>query len=219
MKSKYDFILFDLDGTLSRSAEGIRSTIEYTLTAMNLPVPDLSDYSRYIGPPLRHTFLNLCGLTNAQADTAVEIYRNRYNTHGKFMNITFDGTEQVLAALKNSGAKLAVASSKYEVFTKEIVDILNLGRYFDAVCGSNADETRKEKQDLIPYAVEYLGGSMSDKVVMIGDTYYDTIGAKLTGADFIGVTYGYGSVEKMRQHGAKLFVDSPSELLKHLTED
>lgn len=219
MRSKYDIILFDLDGTLSQSADGIRQTIEYTLKKMNKPVPDLSQYSLYIGPPLRHTFLNLCSLNEDESDIAVEIYRKRYSEVGKNLNRLFDGTDSVLAALKESGAKLAVTSSKYEPFVREIVSALNIEKYFDAVCGSNLDETRKEKEDLIPYSVSCLNGSMTDRIAMVVDTTYDVIGAKLTNTDFIGVSYGYGNIYDMKKLGADKFADSPAQLLNFLMTD
>ncbi len=219
LKSKYDTILFDLDGTLSRSAEGIRNTIEYTLKCIGKPIPDLSDYGLYIGPPLRHTLLNVCGLSNDEADFGVEIYRKRYNEYGKYLNRIFDGTAEMLSVLKSTNARMAVASSKYEPSTREIIEILKISQYFDAVCGSNMNETRAAKQDIINYALSSLGTDVKDRAVMVGDTKYDAAGAKKAGINFIGVAYGYGSIESMKEFGAKEFAENPAQLLRLLTTD
>ena len=109
-----------------------------------------------------------------------------------------------MQSLKNSGAKLAVCSSKYEKFAEEITDLLGVHDMFDAICGSTLDGSRKDKKDLIPYAVERLGGSLEndrENIVMIGDTWFDTKGAKLCGVDFVGVEYGYGDLESMKKRG------------------
>ncbi len=214
--SKYEYILFDLDGTISESAQGIRKSLEYAITKLGKPLPDLDDYTLYIGPPLIDTFRNLCRLNDSDSEAGTEIYREFYNAKGKYYNKLYDGTKEVLARLKDNGLKVAVCSSKYEKFAEEIVEILNVSQYFDAVCGSNLDGSRKDKKDLIPYAVNALGGNFeteNDKVVMIGDTYFDTRGARLCGVDFIGAAYGYGSLDAMKNEGARVFAKSPLDLL------
>lgn len=210
---KYDIALFDLDGTLSQSADGIRICIEKTLDKMGMPHPDLSDYSKYIGPPLLHTFINLCKLTPQQAQTAVEIYVKFYDDYGIKANKLYDGTENMLSVLKDNDVRLAVCSSKHEKIATQVVEMLGILKYFDCVCGSTVDGSRKEKKDLIPYALESLCASSDDTVVMIGDTKFDAEGSKITGVDFIGVTYGYGTTEDMIVKGATVFADSTDELL------
>lgn len=214
--AEYDHVLFDLDGTLSRSARGIRKSLEKTIRDMNKPVPDLSDYTKYIGPPLLNTFKNLCGFTDEESQKALEIYKHYYSTEGIYENHLYDGMEQVLSALKKAGVKLAVCSSKYELFTQKVCSLLQIDSLFDAVCGSAKDGSRKEKEELIPYAVAHLGGSMHDRVAMVGDTHFDAAGARIAGVDFIGVTYGYGTKTSMEEQGASCFADTPAELLKIL---
>ena len=111
---KYKYILFDLDGTVSQSAEGIRASLEHSLSCLGVEPPDLDDYTKYIGPPLLDTFRNLCGLDEEDADRGAEIYRGYYNEHGKHMNRAYDGVRELLTALKDLGAKTAVCTSKYE---------------------------------------------------------------------------------------------------------
>ena len=217
---KYKYILFDLDGTVTQSAQGIRASLEHAISQLGIQPPNLDDYTLYIGPPLIDTFLNLCGLGEEEAERGAELYREFYNAHGKYMNKIYDGIPEVLARLRSEGAKLAVCTSKYEPFAKEITEILGLYDYFDAVCGSTIDGTRKDKRDLIPYAVETLGGKFDrDKasVAMIGDTYYDARGAAECGVDFIGVEYGYGDVEAMRKEGATVFAKTPADVESLLT--
>lgn len=218
--NRYTYVLFDLDGTISKSAEGIRASLEYAIKRLGAPMPDLDDYTRYIGPPLIDTFKNLVGLDDDRAEIGAHLYRSYYNKRGKELNYAYDGIAELLAALREKGIKIAVCTSKYEPFAKEITEILGLYDYFDAVCGSTIDGTRKDKRDLIPYAVETLGGKFDrDKasVAMIGDTYYDARGAAECGVDFIGVEYGYGDVEAMRKEGATVFAKTPADVESLLT--
>jgi len=213
---KYDYILFDLDGTLSESAPGIRKCIELTLQKLSKPVPDLSDYSKFIGPPLADTFSGLCGLSAEDTQKALVIYQDFYKTHGLKANRLYDGIEELLKKLYESDAKIAVCSSKQQKPADNVCDFLGITGYFDAVCGSAPDGSRKEKEEVIPYTVNVLGGKISDKVVMIGDTKFDAKGARLNNVDFIGVNYGYGTYETMTAEGASVFADSAQDLEKLL---
>ena len=219
--NKYKYYLFDLDGTISESALGIRESLENAIKSMGKPLPNLDDYTLYIGPPLLDTFRNICRFNEEESARGVEIYREYYNTKGKLVNKLYDGIDRVLAELKNSGAKLAVCSSKYEKFAEEITELLGVHDMFDAICGSTLDGSRKDKKDLIPYAVERLGGSLEndrENIVMIGDTWFDTKGARLCGVDFVGVEYGYGDLESMKKEGGRVFVKTTAELLEVLTK-
>lgn len=219
MNSTYDYILFDLDGTISESAPGIRRCIELTMEKLSKPCPDLSDYSKYIGPPLIDTFQRLCKLTLSEAKEAHGIYLGFYDTEGDPRNRLFDGVKEMLKALKASDAKVALCTSKNERSATRVCEHLGVTHYFDAICGSNGTPQRREKEDIIPYAVKTLGGEAGDRIVMIGDTHFDAKGAIANGVDFIGVTYGYGTKEAMEAVGAKVFADTPSELLSLLMSE
>ena len=214
--SKYDIALFDLDGTISQSAEGIKYCLKKTLDIMEKEHPDLSDYSKYIGPPLLFTFQNLCGLTPEEAQKAVEIYVKLYDVDGLRQNKLFDGIEDVLKACKNNGIKIAVCSSKHEAIATEVVKLLGVYEYFDEICGSTIDGSRKEKEDLIPYALKKLNATGDDSVVMIGDTKFDAKGAVYCKVDFIGVNYGYFKKQDMIDAGGKVFAETPQELHNYL---
>lgn len=216
MNCIYDYVLFDLDGTLSASAPGIRRCIELTMEKMGKATPDLSDYSRYIGPPLVTTFQRLCGLSPEEAKTALSIYLGFYETEGEPRNSLFDGIMHLLQRLRGSRAKVAVCTSKNEISAKNVCDFLGITELLDALCGSDHSTGRREKEDIIPYAIETLGATSSDKVVMIGDTHFDAKGARYNGVDFIGVSYGYGKDEDMIAEGARVFAESAEELEKIL---
>lgn len=218
---KYKYILFDLDGTVSESAAGIRASLEHAIAQLGAPLPDLSDFTKYIGPPLLDTFLNLVGLDMEDAQRGSALYREYYNEKGKYLNRAYDGVAETVKALRECGAHPAICTSKYEPFAVEILDIIGLGGMFDAVCGSNLDGSRKDKKDIIPYAVSALGGSFDTdrgKTVMLGDTWFDAKGARLCGVDFIGVEYGYGDKAAMQEQGATVFAKNPQELLSCLSE-
>lgn len=213
---KYDAVLWDLDGTISASGEGVRKCIRLMLAEMGKPCPDLSDFSVFIGPPLTQTFSRLCGLTDEEVARALPIYRRFYDIHGTKANSLYDGVEKALAALQKNGVKMAICTSKNERLARDVIDLLGIGGYLDAICGSRDDGTRKEKPDLIPYALHSLGDIPKERAVMIGDTCFDTKGAITVGVDFIGVTYGYGRRDLMEEAGATIFAATPEELLTYL---
>lgn len=212
---KYKYVLFDLDGTITESAPGIRKSLEYAIKTLEKPMPDLDDYTLYIGPPLIDTFLNVCHFSEDEACKGVDLYRYYYNKTGKFDNKLYDGVRELLFKLKEQNVKTAVCTSKYEKFAKVIMDIIGITNCFGAICGSNLDKSRKDKKDLIPYAVKTLGGDFEkekDSVVMLGDTHFDARGARLCGVDFIGVEYGYGTVNSMKSEGAATFAKTPQDI-------
>lgn len=211
---QYRAVLFDLDGTLTASAEGIRKCVELTMRELDEPCPDLSDYSQYIGPPLNRTFSLLCGLSDELVERALPIYRKYYDVHGTKANRLFDGIGEVLRVLHDSPLKTAVCTSKNERLARDVAALLGITEYFDAICGSRDDGSRKEKADLIPYALSALGDIPPESAVMVGDTYFDTVGAVRCGVDFIGVLYGYGTRRTMEDCGAKVFAETPADILR-----
>lgn len=214
---KYKYILFDLDGTLSESAPGIRYSLEKTCEKFGVGGIDFSDYTKYVGPPLLNTFENLCKLDRKLWDDAFNAYVGFYENKGILMNKAYDGIELVLKELKDNGVKLAVCSSKLEVNAEKVVKIIGLDKYFDEICGSNREGTRKDKKDLIPYAIEKLGGS-ADNAVMIGDTFFDAKGAEQCGVDFIACNYGYGDNSEMLKYNPAGIANKPSDILDLLKQ-
>lgn len=209
--TKHKLVMFDLDGTLSESAQGIKECIILTLKELNLPIPQLDDYSKYIGPPLYTTFQKLCRLTDEQAKAGAKIYVKHYIESGMYMNKAYDGMYNLLKALKKSGKTVAVATSKNEKLAADVLTHIGLYNCFDFICGSKLDGTRKEKHEVIEYVMQQTGFSKNESI-MIGDTKFDAQGAKLAGCDFIGVLYGYGVKTEMQSFGAHSFAESVNEL-------
>ena len=207
---KYKYVLFDLDGTVSASAEGIRMSLEYALDTLNVPKPNLDDYTLYIGPPLIDTFRNLCGLDEETSEKGAAIYRAYYDKEGKYRNKVYPGIKEVVDALREKGIKTAICTSKQKPVADGVAKLLGITDWFDEIVGSTLDNTIKDKKDLIPYALTKLGGNIEsdrEQTLMLGDSRFD---------DFIGVSYGYGSVDEMNEQGAVAIADSPGELLKYI---
>lgn len=198
MNTKYRAALFDLDGTLTQSGEGIMKSFRYAFEKMNLELDGNADLSVIIGPPLKGSFA-LFGVPEDRLDEAVITYRERYNTIGKYENTPYEGIEDLLRRLKADGISLYVATSKPEPMAKDILKHFSLDQYFDEIAGATFDGSRDTKKDVILYLMEKAG--FNDNAVMVGDTEFDIIGAHETGLDAIGVEWGYGTYESM--HNAK----------------
>ncbi|MGN0488996.1 MAG: HAD hydrolase-like protein [Ruminococcus sp.] len=215
---KYKYILLDLDGTIAETAEGIRNSFEKTLKALGADMIDLSDYTKYIGPPLLDTLKNLCKLPPELCEKGYSIYKDFYWNEGRFMIKPYEGIELVLKELRQKNVKIAVCTSKLEESAIQVMKDIKMDGYFDEICGSDRESTRKDKKDLIPYAIEKLGGNMAEKgkAVMLGDTWYDAKGAKECGVDFIACSYGYGANEEMAKYNPVAWADSPMDILEIL---
>lgn len=209
----YEYVLFDLDGTLIESAKSVEVSLAYAMRELSLPCPDLSDYTRYVGPPLEDTMRGMCAVPEELILRAMAIYRDYYDEEGQKTNRLFDGVAEMLSVLRERGRKLAVCTSKNEPVAEMVCEKLGLSPYLDAICGSTLDGSRKAKADIIPYALRTLGCEEKAKALMVGDTHFDARGAQLAGIDFLGVTYGYGTVKSMKACGAIGFADSPLEIL------
>ena len=206
-------ILFDLDGTLTDSGEGIMNCAELALTHFGLPVPDREALRVFVGPPLDETFIKF-GVPADKTDEAIAVYRSRYTTVGKFENVPYPGIGKLLHALKCEGHRLCVATSKPEHMSIEILEHVDLAKYFDFICGATLDGSRSKKADIISYLLEKTGGA--ENAVMVGDTSYDVIGAKAHGMPAIGVSWGYGKVADMESAGAAAIAHSMEQLLQLL---
>jgi phosphoglycolate phosphatase len=203
-------ILFDLDGTLTDSGEGIINCVILGLEHFGLPVPDRKTLRVFVGPPLHDIFVKF-GVPEDQADDAVRVYRSRYNTVGKFENTPYPGIYELLQTLRSHGHTLLVATSKPESLAVEIMDKFELSKYFHRICGASLDRSRSTKEDVIAYLLAQNGGA--EDMVMVGDTVFDVLGAAAHGIPTIGVSWGYGSVEEMVAAGAKAIAHTMDELL------
>lgn len=206
-------ILFDLDGTLTDSAEGVINSAQYALKQFGLPIPDRADMEFIVGPPLRDSFLRL-GVPEEDVEKAVELYRVRYVPAGMFENAPYPGIAAMLAALKEAGHELYVATSKPEGMATEILEKFHLAGFFDKIYGASMDGSRDTKDLVIAYLLGELGPR--ENIIMVGDTHYDVQGAAAHGINTIGVAWGYGKGADMKAAGAIDIADSPAQLLDKL---
>lgn len=206
-------ILFDLDGTLTDSGEGIINCAQLALQHFGLPIPSREEMRVFVGPPLHETFMKF-GVPADKTDEAIRIYRSRYIPIGKFENTPYPGIRDMLSELKKAGHKLYVATSKPEAMSVEILEHFGLAEYFDRICGATMDKSRSSKAAVIAYLLEQSGEA--GNMVMVGDTAFDVIGAKAHGIPTIGVSWGYGEVADMEQAGAIAIAHTAEELLTML---
>lgn len=200
-------ILFDLDGTLTDSGEGITNCARLALEHFGICVGDLR---HFVGPPLRDSFLK-AGVPEDGVEEAIAVYRSRYNTVGKYENVPYPGIREVLETLQAQGHRLFVATSKPETISVDILQKFDLCKYFERVCGATFDRSRDTKASVIAYLLEQIG--TCDRIIMVGDTAYDVIGAAAHKIPTVGVSWGYGNVEEMKQCGAYAIAHTMDELL------
>ena len=203
-------VLFDLDGTLTDSGEGIINCAILALEHFGLPIPTREEMRVFVGPPLSETFVQY-GVPADKTDEAIAVYRSRYIPIGKFENRPYDGIRELLETLQARGHKLYVATSKPEGMSIDILNHFDLAKYFTMICGAAMDMSRNSKEAVIAYLLEKSGEK--ENMVMVGDTKFDVIGAKHHGIPCIGVSWGYGTVEEISAAGAAAIADSPKELL------
>ena len=209
-------ILFDLDGTLTDSGEGIINCAIVALEHFGLPVPSREELRVFVGPPLQESFINH-GVPADRAAEAVAVYRSRYIPIGKYENTPYPGIRELLETLQSHGHRLYVATSKPEGMSVDILNHFDLAKYFTKICGASTDFSRNTKEAVIAYLLESTGEK--DNMVMVGDTKFDIIGANHHGIPAIGVSWGYGKVEDMETAGAKAIAHSMEELLALLEAD
>jgi phosphoglycolate phosphatase len=197
-----DYILIDLDGTITNPKEGITKSVQYALRAMNIYIDDLDKLTKHIGPPLRKGFMEYYGFSEEEAEIAILKYREYYREKGIHQNELYDGMEGLLTKLKQAGKNLIVATSKPEELAFKVLESFRLEHYFDDICGATFTDKRETKDEVIRYALEKNDITNLDRVVMVGDRKYDILGAKALGIASIGVLYGFGSEEELKDAGA-----------------
>lgn len=207
-----EYVLFDLDGTLTDPMEGITRSVQYALRAYGIEEADLKALCPFIGPPLGESFMKYYGFSRERAEEAIYKYREYFAVKGIFENRVYEGIPQMLEALRNNGRKLLVATSKPEAFAVQILEHFQLDGYFDWVCGASMDEKRVKKGEVIAYALETAGIRDVSKAVMVGDREHDVLGAKENGMDCVGVLFGYGDRQELEAAGAVEIVGTVEEL-------
>ncbi len=201
LSSSFEHILFDLDGTLTESAPGIVSSVRYSLEQFNIKDQTDSQLMRFIGPPLSESYSEFYGFNKEQCDIAIKYYREHYGVHGIFENSLYQDIPEVLEKLKNSGKKLYIATSKPEVYMKQIIAHFGIEKFFDDVCGGDLEEKRNEKWQIVETIIEKNNlhdAVKNGTVLMIGDRKHDILGSRKNNVPCCGVLWGYGNIEEFK---------------------
>lgn len=213
------YLLFDLDGTIADTEEGILSSVKYALKELKIDEPDINHLKQFIGPPLKSTFQLLYDLDDEVADYATKIFREYYAKDGKYQCKLYDGMLETLQLLKDRGYVLFIATSKPTVFAVDIAKHLGISSFFEEIVGSNLDNTRSKKADIIQYILDKYNIKEKNAVVMIGDKSHDLIGATQCDIKGVGVTFGYGTKEELESCQYEVLVDSPEELVSYFVKE
>ncbi len=208
----YNSVIFDLDGTLTDSGKGIMDSAEYALKKMGCDAFERDELRVFIGPPLVETFSRF-GIPADKIDEAIATYRVHYNAEGKFNNFPYEGISELLERLKNDGVHLYVGTSKPEAMAVDIMTCFDLAKYFDVIAGASTDHSRENKAAVLQHLLDQT--DICD-AVMVGDTVFDVEGANALGIPCIGVAWGYGNIEEMKNAGAISISATMEELYKAL---
>lgn len=214
----YRELFFDLDGTISDSAEGILNSVIYALHRMGIEPPPREALYRFIGPPLIRSFLQGFDLSEEEARRAVALYRENYNVRGIYECWAYEGIGKALRELKARGYRLTLATCKPWTLAERVLEHLGLRDCFAFVSGPELDGTRNEKHEVIAHAMDRLGIGTPAEILMIGDRRDDVLGAKRCDIDCIGVLWGFGSREELLEAGAIGTIETPADLLAFLTK-
>lgn len=225
MTKKY--ILFDLDGTITDSSEGITKSVQHALKKLEIEENDQAMLKRFIGPPLDESFEKFYGLDKETALKAVDYYRERYSDKGIYENVLFDGIADMLEGLKTDGYIIALATCKPEIYVPRILEYFNVGKYFDAAVGSELEGgERRHKNQVIDEvfvrleAAGFTGNDDLEKIksqsIMIGDRKDDILGAKASGIDSMGVRYGFAEEQELEIAGADYIVETVEDIREKL---
>lgn len=208
-------IFFDLDGTLTDSGEGIINCAILGLQHFGLPIPTREQMRVFVGPPLDQSFIKH-GVPADKVQDAIEVFRGRYRTVGKFENFPYPGIRETLQKLKDQGHRLFVATSKPEILANEVLDHFELSEFFEQIAGATLDGTRSHKADVITYLLGLTGDV--GQILMVGDTAFDVLGAAEHGIPTIGVSWGYGEVADMEKAGAIAVANTMEELISLINQ-
>ena len=214
---KYTTVLFDLDGTLVDSGIGVTNSVAYAMEKFGMTPPPRQELYKFIGPPLVQSFKEFCGFDDEKTTLAIKYYREYYSEKGILECTMYEGVLELLESLKRKGYKLALATSKPEIYATQVVKNKGIAPYLDYLGAATTDEkTRATKEAVIEYTLSMCDEKDRTKILMVGDRHFDINGAKAYGLDSVGVTFGYGDRQELTKAGANYIVDSMQELEKLL---
>ena len=201
--ARFDTVLFDLDGTLTDSAPGIKRSLKYALDKLGINgyAPEILD--KFLGPPLVWSYKTYLGLSDELAVEGLRLYRENYNEMGgKYIAEVYPGIEALLKLLKEDGVRMGVATVKPEQTAREVLEHFGLLKYFDCVSGGQPEERKADKKSVIEEALRRIGKRADDSVLMVGDRVYDIEGGIAAGVKTLGVAYGFGGYGELKDAGA-----------------
>ncbi|MBQ4630013.1 MAG: HAD hydrolase-like protein [Clostridia bacterium] len=216
--SKYKYLLFDLDGTILDSFEGVAKSFAYALESYGIHVKDLNELLPILGPPLRDAFMELYGFSEEEAVRAVAKYRERYVHHYVEECTLYDGIIEMLSKLHANGFKIVLATSKPEIFARTLLDHFDISKYFHFITGATMDKSRDSKIQVLEYILSELDLTDKSEACMIGDRKFDLCGANELGLDAVGVLYGFGSFEELDACPHVFLAKSPEELYNYFAD-
>jgi phosphoglycolate phosphatase len=216
---RYQYILFDLDGTLIDSKEGITKSVQYALESLGISEDNPDNLLRFIGPPLMDSFQDYYDMDEETSKKGLIKYRERFETKGMYENKVYPGISDMLDTLISNNLIPILATSKPEIYAEKILVDLNLAKYFKVIVGSEMDGSRAKKKDIILEVFQRMNFSSEDlrRVVMVGDREHDIIGANACHIDSIGVRYGFAKEDELEKVGATYIINSTQELAQFLT--
>lgn len=214
----FDYLLFDLDGTLTNPYEGISKSVQYALKSFGIDEQRKEVFISFIGPPLVDSFKFHYGFTDEEARRAVYKYRERYHETGVYENELIDGVHETLTALKNAGKKIYLATSKPLAMAEIVLKEFDLTKYFDFLGGADLSFGRDEKIKVIKWVFESCGITDLSRAVIIGDRKFDVIGGRQAGIKSIGVLCGYGDRAEMEECGADYIAEGFPDILPIILE-
>lgn len=215
--ANFDYVIFDFDGTVADTGEGILKSLQYSFVAMGDKAPDLSDLTKFIGPPVYYSYTTFYGISEDKVDLYVKKYRERYSEKGIYESRVYDGIIDLILSLKENNIKVGIASSKPERLIYAVADYLNITSLFDVIVGVKSDNSKHStKAGLITQAMRDMGAENKDKVLMVGDRCFDIDGAHEAGIKCCGALWGFGSEEEFNLHNAEYIVKDPVDILNFI---
>ena len=224
MEALYQYIIFDLDGTLIKSEEGLYDSITYALEKSGVDPGDRKDMKRMIGPVLWESFQKFYNMSAEEADRANAYFVEAYDKEGLYNASVYEGVEQMLETLRNAGRILLVVTAKPRDMAERVLNHTGIDKYFQAVIGPARGNKKTDKGSLLREALSFLAKTGTDhfqkeQAVMVGDRMFDIQGAVETGIQSIGVLYGYGDRQELINAGATLLADTPADVVKLLCRE
>ncbi len=219
MKLNKDLLLFDLDGTVIDSGEGVKASVLYALKTMGYPLMKEEDMDPFLGPPLVYSFHHFAGVPEERCAEAVAFYRHYYqNEGGMFRYRLYDGMKELLSACRKAGYRTAIATSKPQPYAIELMHHAGIFDDLDIIVGADLDEKTRAKKSEVIEAVLGEAGCEKQDALMIGDRMYDVLGAREVGLESVGITFGYGDRRELTEAGATWVFDTVEELSAFLLD-